>query len=239
MARQPRFVLPGQPQHIIQRGNNRQAIFYNQNDCEFYLEKLLAASKEYECHIHSYVLMTNHVHLLLTPLHEHSISKVMQVLGRYYVQYFNYHYKRTGTLFEGRYKASLIDSDHYLLTCMRYIEMNPVRANMVFHPSEYPWSSYGYNASGKLNNLITPHLLYEQLGMTREDKCNSYQELFALALDPKTINEIRENTNKCWALGSKEFKDIVVQKLNRNAEPSEKGGDRKSQGYQKMNINRV
>ena len=239
MARQPRFVLPGQPQHVIQRGNNRQAIFCSPNDYEYYLEKLLMAAKEYECHIHSYVLMTNHVHLLLTPLFENSISKVMQVVGRYYVQYFNYHYHRTGTLWEGRYKASLIDTEHYLFRCMRYIELNPVRARMVIHPSEYHWSSYRHNALGELNNLITPHGEYERLGLTREDKFKCYQELFALDLEQVVIDEIRENTNKCWVLGNKEFKSIIEQKLNRKSAPSERGGDHKSLKYQERRINRV
>ena len=149
MARQPRFVLPGQPQHVIQRGNNRQDIFRADEDYAFYLEKAEEAANKHECDIHAYVLMTNHVHLLVTPHLENSISKMMQMIGRYYVQYFNYRYRRTGTLWEGRYKASLIDSEQYLLTCMRYIELNPVRAtNMADHPSDYRWSSYGSNATG-------------------------------------------------------------------------------------------
>jgi len=127
MARQPRFVLPGQPQHVIRRGNNRQNIFCAEGDYLFYLEKLVDAAERHQCDIHAYVLMTNHVHLLVTPQIETGISKMMQSLVRYYVQYFNYHNKRTGTLWEGQYKASLIDSEKYLLTCMRYIELNPVR----------------------------------------------------------------------------------------------------------------
>ena len=141
MARQPRFILPGQPQHVIQRGNNRQPIFATTRDYEFYLEKLLKASKEHECQIHAYVLMTNHVHLLVTPTKIDGLSKMMQMLGRYYVQYFNYNYQRTGTLWEGRYKACLISSEQYLLTCMRYIELNPLRAQMVEEPGQYRWTS--------------------------------------------------------------------------------------------------
>ena len=136
MARLPRFILPGQPQHIIQRGNNRQDIFCSEDDYLYYLEKLIEAASKHQCDIHAYVLMTNHVHLLVTPHTEEGIGKMMQVLGRYYVQYFNHRYKRTGTLWEGRYKATLIDTEQYLLTCMRYIELNPVRAKeMVNHPS--------------------------------------------------------------------------------------------------------
>ncbi len=140
MARLPRFVIPGQPQHVIQRGNNRQAIFRAEADYQFFLEKLSEAADKHQCDIHAYILMTNHVHLLVTPQTENGIGKMMQMLGRYYVHYFNNRYKRTGTLWEGRYKATLIDSEQYLLTCMRYIELNPVRAqNMAEHPADYPW----------------------------------------------------------------------------------------------------
>ena len=157
MARLSRFVLPGQPQHVIQRGNNRQDIFRSNDDYQFYLEKLTDAANKHQCDIHAYVLMTNHVHLLVTPHTEDGMGKMMQMLGRYYVQYFNTRYQRTGTLWEGRYKATLIDTEQYLLTCMRYIELNPVRVkNRVRHPSEYPWSSYQYNAHGQLNELVTP-----------------------------------------------------------------------------------
>ena len=131
MARLPRFVLVGHPQHIIIRGNNREPVFIADEDYQLFLEKLSAAAKKHECDIHAYVLMTNHIHLLVTPNKENGISKMMQMLGRYYVQYFNYTYKRSGTLWEGRYKASLIDSEAYALLCYRYIELNPVRANMV------------------------------------------------------------------------------------------------------------
>ena len=157
MARLPRFVIPGHPQHVIVRGNNREPIFYAEADYQFYLEKLKQACDKHSCDVHAYVLMTNHVHLLITPHKENGISKAMQMLGRYYVQYFNYSYERTGTLWEGRYKASLIDSNSYALICYRYIELNPVRADMVDHPSEYPWSSYRHNALGEKNELVIHH----------------------------------------------------------------------------------
>lgn len=149
MARLPRYFLPGQPQHVIQRGNNRNIIFAGENDYRFYLECLADASGKHSCDIHAYVLMTNHVHLLLTPHHKDSIAKTLQSVGRRYVQYFNHVYQRTGTLWEGRYKATLIDSEAYLLTCYRYIELNPVRAGLVSHPREYPWSSYRLHGEGK------------------------------------------------------------------------------------------
>ena len=137
MPRLPRFNIPGYPQHVIVRGNNREPIFYEDGDYEFYLEKLQKALGQYHCQLHAYVLMTNHVHLLITPLEENSLSKAMQSLGRVYVQQFNCLYKRSGTLWEGRYRATLIDSNQYLLACQRYIELNPVRAEMVEHSGGY------------------------------------------------------------------------------------------------------
>ena len=231
MARQPRFILPGQPQHVIQRGNNRNPIFTTARDYEFYLEKLINAASEHECQIHAYVLMTNHVHLLVTPARVDSLGKMMQMLGRYYVQYFNYNYQRTGTLWEGRYKACLISSEQYLFTCMRYIELNPLRAGMVEDPSEYHWSSYHRNALGKVNPLIQPHLEYYKLGKTAEERQRGYQGLFQIPMELETLQEVREATNKCWTLGDSQFKHAVAQQLARRVEPSTRGGDRKSRKY--------
>jgi len=149
MARLPRLYVPGCAHHIIQRGNNRQACFFDDLDYAFYLDKLKEASKKYRVSIHAFVLMTNHVHLLATPNDQYGISKMMQSLGRRYVGYVNATYQRTGTLWEGRYKSTLVDSEDYLLTVSRYIELNPVRADMVDHPAEYPWSSYRGNSMGK------------------------------------------------------------------------------------------
>ena len=216
MARLPRYVLPDQPQHVIQRGINRQVIFGAESDYRFYLEKLSAATDRHHCDIHAYVLMTNHVHLLITPHTEDGIGKVMQSLGRYYVQYFNYTYQRTGTLWEGRYKATLIDTERYLLTCMRYIELNPVRAKgMVAHPSEYPWSSYRYNALGHDDGLVTPHREFKRLGATDEERQLAYRQLFRARIPKMTLLAIREATNKAWVLGSERFKRKIEKKLNR------------------------
>lgn len=144
MARLPRFVIPNQPQHLILPGNNRAEVFCADADYVFYLEKLTVDCDKHGCVVHAYMLITNHVHLLITPYLEQSLGKSMQMPGCYYVQYYNYCYQRTGTLWEGRYKATLIDSEAYLLTWLRYIELNPVRAGMVIDPSDYPWSSYHY-----------------------------------------------------------------------------------------------
>ena len=148
MARHPRFALPGHPQHVIQRGNNRDIIFVADEDYQFYRDRLAEACRRFGCHLHAYVFMTNHTHLLMTPSTAAGISQVMQSLGRVYVQYFNYRYHRTGTLWEGRFKATLIDTDRYLMTCHRYIELNPVRAGLVQRPEEYGWSSFLRNALG-------------------------------------------------------------------------------------------
>ena len=238
MARLPRFVLVGHPQHVIIRGNNREPIFYADEDYQYYLEKLKKACDKHDCDVHAYVLMTNHVHLLITPHKTEGISKVIQMLGRYYVQYFNHTYQRTGTLWEGRYKATLIDSENYALGCYRYIELNPVRADIVKHPAEYPWSSYGYNALGKKNELVIGHEVYKRLGNSIKNRCEAYRTLVEVDVPQKTIEKIREATNKSWVLGSEYFKEIIEGKINRPMNPRGRGGDRKSKNY-KSNINRV
>ena len=240
MARQRRFGAPGQPQHVIQRGNNRGIIFTADQDYRFYLEKLEEACRRFACEIHAYVLMTNHVHLLITPDTATGIGQVMQSLGRYYVQYFNYCHRRTGTLWEGRYKATLIDAESYLLTCYRYIELNPVRAGMVKHPTEYPWSSHGFNALGKADALVAPHALYLRLGSDEESRRNSYWTLFKHSLEEGAADAIREATNKAWVLGNDRFKARIKDLLDRQVAPRTRGGDRKSQSYrERRKINRV
>ena len=236
MARLPRFMIPGQPQHVILRGNNRTEIFCADSDYLFYLEKLQLACDKHGCTIHAYVLMTNHVHLLISPSREPSLPKAMQMLGRYYVQYYNHCYQRTGTLWEGRYKATLIDTEAYLLTCMRYMELNPVRAGMVSHPSEYPWSSYHHNALGRTDDLVTPYLEYQRLGKTDEERQAAYRQLFKHHIPERSVNEIREATNKAWVLGNDRFKQRVQKQLQRRVEPEARGGDRKSEQFK---INRV
>ncbi|EGG94688.1 Transposase [gamma proteobacterium IMCC1989] len=226
MPRQPRFVLVGHPQHVIIRGNNRDPIFYSDSDYRFYLEKLREASQKHDCSIHAYVLMTNHVHLLVTPNKENSISKMVQMLGRYYVQYFNYRYRRTGTLWEGRYKASLIDSERYALLCYRYIELNPVRANMVNHPSEYPWSSYRHNAVDTVDELIVEHEVYLSLSSNDIGRKKAYRELFLGHIEGLDLACIREMTNKGWVLGSEYFKEKISRQVNRQLAPLPRGGDR-------------
>jgi putative transposase len=156
MPRRSRIRVSGIPLHIIQRGNNRQACFFADEDYLSYLEWLQEYAQRSECLIRCYVLMTNHVHLLLTPSHPHSAGDLMKRLGQRYVQYVNRTYKRSGTLWEGRYRSSIVQQEKYLFTCQRYIEMNPVRAEMVRHPEEYRWSSYRTNGRGEKSDILTP-----------------------------------------------------------------------------------
>jgi putative transposase len=223
MARKPRFVLPGVPQHVIQRGNNREPCFYVEADYSRYLHILQEAAEKNQAAIHAYVLMTNHVHLLVTPGSPFSIMHMMQDLGRKYVRYINHTYKRTGTLWEGRYKASLVDSEAYLLTCMRYIELNPVRANMVEHPSAYRWSSYTVNANGEINHFIEPHPLYQSLGDTPTTRQHAYRELFRSHLEPDEVHQIRDALNQELVLGRDDFKDKIEKITQRQTTPKPLG----------------
>jgi putative transposase len=181
------MYLPRIPCHVIRRGNNREAGFYTEEDYRFYLERLGSAVKRYRVDIHAYVLMTNHVHLLMTPQTAEGISRVMQSVGRRYVQYINWTYRRSGTLWEGRHKASLVQAANYLFICQRHIEVNPVRARMAEHPGDYRWSSCRANASGSENDLITPHELYRGLAPTADERQRAYRELFCTELDPTQL----------------------------------------------------
>lgn len=202
MARLPRLDLPDIPQHVIQRGNNRLPCFLAEEDYVRYKEDLLDAAMQCECAIHAYVLMTNHVHLLVTGGTRGAVSRMMQRLGRRYVACFNASYRRTGTLWEGRYKSSLVDTERYLLTCYRYIELNPVRAAMVADPGEYRWSSYRRNALGKADRLVTPHRCYLSMGKDEEQRPAAYRTLFARAISDDELADIRAYAQQQKALGS-------------------------------------
>lgn len=225
--RLPRYFVEGYPQHVIQRGNNRDVIFVSDTDYIFYLECLAKAAENHSLDIHAYVLMTNHVHLLVTPETEKSLPKTMQSIGRRYVQYFNHTYRRTGTLWEGRYKATIIDSDQYLMACSRYIELNPVRAGMVSSPVEYPWSSYPVNALGKNSEFITPHSNYLALGRDGISCQRAYLSLFDTALTDQQIEDIRGSAHKGWALGDDRFKERVEELSQRRAAPLFRGRPKK------------
>ena len=227
MARLNRLCPVGVAQHIIQRGNNRQVCFNGDEDMAAYSNWLKEFAERYQVQIHAWVFMTNHVHLLATPLQENAVSKMMQALGRQYVRYFNYIYRRSGTLWEGRFKSCVVDTPHYLLLCYRYIELNPVRAAMVNYPEEYRWSSYHANALGKETALRTPHSEYLRLGKTIEERLESYRELFRTCIESDALEAIRSAVNKNLALGENRFKLQIEQNCKRRVSPMQVGRKRK------------
>jgi putative transposase len=227
MARLPRYFAKGVPLHIILRGNNRQPIFGNDEDCQFFKEVLHDAAKRHGLAIHAYVFMTNHIHLLASPTTEQSIPKAMQSVGRRYVQYFNFHYQRSGTLWEGRYRATAVDVESYLFECMRYIELNPVRAGMVKHARDYAWSSYRANAEGKADALVMAHRLYRSLATDDGERRRAYRELVRVPMQAALVDEIRACANKGWALGSERFREKIEHLTERRAAPLPKGRPKK------------
>jgi len=231
MARLMRLNLADIPQHIVQRGNNRQATFFVDDDYRVYLDKLHEYAVKYEVSVHAFVLMTNHVHLLVTPSSKTGVGELMQSLGRYYVLYINRTYARSGTLWEGRYKSTPVDEERYFLSVSRYIELNPVRANMVKHPGDYPWSSYQGSALGKKISLLRPHQCYLALGDTDEMRRKSYTALFRRKFPKTELEEIRTSTQKGWAIGNDRFRAEIEQMTGRRASPQARGGDRRSKKY--------
>jgi putative transposase len=223
MPRYPRLDLVGLPQHVVQRGNNRQVTFVAEADYSFYLQCLQEGADKYGCDVHAYVLMTNHVHLLATARGARGISRLMQSIGRRFVQYMNYTYRRSGTLWEGCYKASLVDDDEYLLLCHRYIELNPVRAGVVAHPGEYYWSSYAHHAGARRSPLIRDHAGYLALGRDEGERQAAYRGLFRYQLDPGVIDEIRAATSHGLVVGSERFKDEIQTLLKRRVTPAKRG----------------
>ena len=230
MARKPRFNIPGIPQHVIQRGNNRAPCFFSSQDRRFYLDALQAASAKTCCAIHAYVLMTNHVHLLVTPGEGGSISGMMQSLGRRYVRYINEAYQRTGTLWEGRYKSCVVEGGRYLLACYRYIEMNPVRAGLVQAPAYYPWTSYRHNAQGYPDALVTGHEIYQGLGESLEGRCRAYRALFAQQPGADEMHAIRTSVNAELVFGSERFRDRIEQMCRRRTRRGKAGRPRDTAG---------
>lgn len=231
MARLPRIVIPGQPIHLVQRGNNRSPCFFTDEDYDFYLDCLGEAARHFGCHLHAYVLMTNHVHLLLTPDASFSVAHMMQSIGRRYVRHVNCSYRRSGTLWEGRYKSAPIDSAHYFLACCRYLDLNPVRANIVKHPKHYRWSSYRAYAEGIDNGVISPHPLYLQLSVSPEGRRAAYRALFTPTTDEVELDAIRASIGRGTALGNAQFRHEIESNLKRRVTRLSLGGDRKSAAF--------
>jgi putative transposase len=227
MARLPRLDLPNVPQHIVQRGNNRQPIFFHEDDYCTYIEYLREALAKNHCQLYAFVLMTNHVHLLTLGEAPGAVSGLMQSIGRRYVRYINATYRRTGTLFEGRFKSSLVDSERYLLTCMRYIELNPVRAGMVSYPGDYRWSSYPHHVAGRVLEWLAEPEEYKRLGASPDERLLAYRELFKEPLASNDVEAIRAHLNKDRALGSTRFQDEIKSILGRRVEIVPRGRPKK------------
>ena len=214
MPRQARFCPAGYPVHLLQRGNNRQAIFTCNADLAAYAHWLSLGAEKFGVSIHGWVFMTNHVHLLATPRRDESLSQLMQFLGRLYVRHFNYRYARTGTLFEGRFKTSIVQEDQYLLTCLRYIELNPVRAGMVKDPGDYRWSSFRAHAHGVKARLWSPHSLYLGIGKSCEQRQKAWRSLVCERLNAEVVAKVRHCANTGLVLGTESFREQVNRLRN-------------------------
>jgi putative transposase len=215
--------LPGVPQHVIQRGNNRAGCFYGDADRRFFLKCLAESAAHRGCAVHAYVLMSNHVHLLVTPSATGAVAAVLQDVGRRFVRVINTIHGRTGTLWEGRFKSSLVDSENYLLACHRYIELNPVRAGLVTGPADYPWSSHAHYGGYRVNSLITVHVGYLSLGAPTGERRTAFRSLFAASLDDGVVNHIRDAINTDSALGSETFMNDTEAKLGRSVRLPRRG----------------
>jgi putative transposase len=223
MARIPRIDLPGIAQHIVQRGNDRQACFANDADYLHYRQELGEAALKHDCAVHAYVLMTNHVHLLVTPQVPGASSRMMQAIGRRYVGCFNAQYQRTGTLWEGRFKSALVDSERYVLACYRYIELNPVRAGMPATALDYRWSSHAHNAHGVDEPRIKPHPAYTALSATGAERNSAYQRLFDEGLSDMETDALRLATNQQKTWGSERFRLQIEALTERKLEVRSRG----------------
>jgi len=217
MPRTKRLDIPGVAQHLIQRGNDRQACFFREQDYMRYLQDLREAALRFKCRIHAYVLMTNHVHLLVTPEQPGALARMMQAVGRRYVRYVNDSLVRTGTLWEGRYKANMVDSERYVLACYRYIELNPVRAGMQEEPSAYRWSSFRANAYGVPDCLVTPHEVYRRLAADERERQAVYRDLVSQAIPQDELTAIRLYAQRQRALGTTKFQAQIEKQLGRRA----------------------
>jgi len=202
MARQARFLVPGVATHVIQRGNNRGACFRIASDYLAYLSYLRTLSAKFECALHAYCLMPNHIHLLMTPASAEACAGMMRELGQRYARYFNRRYARTGTLWEGRFRSCVTDSARYVLACYRYIELNPVRAGLALRPDGYEWSSHAVNIGRRTNVFLCMHPEFEALGTSLEARIQAYAGLIEQALDPAIVGAIRKATNSGQRLGT-------------------------------------
>lgn len=227
MARRPRLAVPSLPHHVIQRGNNRQAIFFTDADYRVFLRHLAKAKERYPCRVYAYVLMTNHVHLLVEPLASEHLSLFMQSVGRRYVRYVNEVYHRSGTLWEGRFKSAVVSSDAYLLACSRYIELNPVRAQIAARPDAYPWSSVHFHTQGTPNPLLDEDPAYLSLGDTTAQRQGVYRGWLAAGVPQGEWPTIREATHKGLLIGPEPFQRQIEAAVGRRLIGEHRGRPRK------------
>ena len=217
MPRLARLIIPNQPHHVIQRGVARQAIFHDDQDFGFWLKSFRDALVLRPMAVHAYVLMSNHLHLLISPPDKESLSENMKSVGLRYTKYYNKRYERTGPLWDGRFRATVIDSDRYLLECYRYIDLNPVRAHVTLTPDQYRWSSYAHHISTRIDPLVSDHSLFWALGNTPFEREQAYKALIAEGVGEAIQHEIMAATNAEWALGSKQFAELVAEASGRRA----------------------
>lgn len=227
MPRPPRPDLPGIPLHVFQRGVDRQPVFFVDADYLAYLDWLGKSAAHYGVEIHAWCLMTNHVHFLVTPRRPRALSLTLASLGRQYVPYINHVYGRTGTLWEGRYKAALVDNDGYLLACYHYIELNPVSARMVADPGDYRWSSFRTNALGEDSSIVTPHPTYAALGESAKARCRAYRDLFEQHPNLDIVQEIESALSHNHVLGNDRFRAEIERMLGRRLGNGRPGRPRK------------
>lgn len=227
MARLPRLVVAQQPHHILQQGNNRQPIFCDSDDYAAFLGWLRDAARQFKVAVHAYVLMSNHFHLLATPADEEGLGRMMQWVGRHYVPYFNRKHGHVGTLWQGRFKASVIEAPRYLLTCYRYLDSNPVRVGLATNAAQYPWSSCAHHVGSRVDPLITDHPLYWSLGNTPFEREAQYKALLEQELPPEQIALLNATLLKGWVLGDPGFQQSLAQQVNRRVAPAKRGRPRK------------
>ncbi|WP_027994348.1 transposase [Simplicispira psychrophila] len=223
MARLPRLTLAGYPHHIIQRGNNRQLIFTDTQDFETMLALLVENAQKFAVAVHAYVLMDNHFHLLATPATAEALPLMMQAVGRSYVRYFNNRHGRSGTLWEGRYRSTLIESERYLLACMVYIDLNPVHAGMVAQAADWRWSSHAHSLGWRVDELVTPHALYWALGNTPFAREAAYGALVQAGVSTHQQSVLTDATLRGWALGEDDFVAALQKKSARRVSKAKAG----------------
>ena len=223
MARQPRLVIPSQAHHIVQFAVDKQTIFRDADDHRCFLGWLRDAAKQYKVAIHAYVLMPDHLHLLATPATADGLARMMQWVGRHYVPYFNRKYQRAGTLWQGRFKATVVDAATYLLPCSRFIELNPVRAGLVTNPIDYPWSSYAHHVGSVPDPVIVDHMVYWALGNTPFQREANYKQLAEQALTSSELQAFNDSVHKGWVMGSESFKTELEKQTSRQVRPGRRG----------------